>query len=305
VIRELREADAAGVAAVEIAANPHQVVTPELVWHRATRGIEREQRRDWVAELEGRVAGCAHAGFEWSVPTRGKGRFWVGVLPELRGRGVGGELYAYASEYLRSRGAWRLRTWVDEDLAGARFLERLGFTPRDVDRVSELDLRGAELPEPSVAAGFRLVPLAEVRDHVDDLFAISASGELDMPGKEAETELRIEDWKAEELHAPTLSHDGSFVALEGSRPLAAAYLVVDPTRRLGSNQMTATLPAFRRRGLALAAKLAVARWAAAHGFERLVTENDTANLGMLAINDRLGYRPLYDQVAWVLELGEP
>ena len=66
--------------------------------------------------------------------------------------------------------------------------------------------------------------------------------------------------------------------------------------------MTATLPR-PTRGLALAAKVASARWAAANGFERILTENDQANAGMLAINRRLGYRPLYDQRQVVPRVG--
>ncbi len=43
------------------------------------------------------------------------------------------------------------------------------------------------------------------------------------------------------------------------------------------------------------------RWAAENAFERILTENEETNAGMLAINRRLGYRPLYDQTKWVLE----
>ena len=76
---------------------------------------------------------------------------------------------------------------------------------------------------------------------------------------------------------------------------------VDPRRRLAYNLMTATLPELKRRGLALAVKLAAARWAQENGFERILTQNDEANAGMLAINRRLGYRLLYEQVKWVKE----
>ena len=48
-------------------------------------------------------------------------------------------------------------------------------------------------------------------------------------------------------------------------------------------------------------KLASTRWAAANGIERILTENDRENSGMLALNDSLGYRPIYDQGIWVLE----
>jgi GNAT superfamily N-acetyltransferase len=302
VIRELTRDDAAASARVQATVNPYQVVTPELVWHRASRRIERELRQTWVAELDGEIVGFAEAGFEWSIPTPGKGRFWMGVLPAWRNRGLGRELYATVEQYLRSRGAWRLRTWVDQDPSGARFLERRGFEPHRVDKVSELDL-ALPLPEPSVPDGFRLAPLVNVRDRIDDLFAICAAGEIDMPGDEPETNFRLEDWKQDDFAPAALSEEGSFVALAAERPVALALLAVDPARRLGYNRMTATLPEYRRRGLGLAVKLAGARWAAANGVERLLTENDATNVGMLAINERMGYRHVYDQVGWVLELG--
>ena len=71
--------------------------------------------------------------------------------------------------------------------------------------------------------------------------------------------------------------------------MALAFLCADPDRRLGYNEMTATLPEFRRRGLALLAKLAAARWCRELGLKQLLTENDGDNHGMLAINRRLVY----------------
>jgi len=301
VIRELRREDAPAVARLELAINPHQVLTPELVWHKATRPIEREQRRSWVAEVDGGIAGFAWANFEWSVPTPGKGRFWIGVDPGSRGRGIGGELYARVNEYLRERGAWRLRTHVDVDEGGTRFLERLGFEPHGADRVSALELAGAELPEPAAA----VVPLSEARDREHDLYEICAAGEIDMPGDEPETELSFEDWRQDDYGSPALSDQGSFVALDGELAVALAFLIVDPGRGLAYNEMTATLPSHRRRGLALAVKTAAARWAREEGFERIVTENDEENAGMLAVNERLGYRFLYEQVSWLREWERP
>jgi GNAT superfamily N-acetyltransferase len=300
LIRELREADAAAVSRLELAIVPHYVITPEVVWQRASRTIAREQARTWVAEDDGEVVAYAHASFEWSVPTPGKGRFWIGVLPDRRGRGIGSELYSHVSEYLLSRGAWRLRSWVDDDPAGARFLERRGFQQHDTDRVSRLDLGEMDPVEPHVPEGFRLVPLGEARDRERDLYEICATGEIDMPGDEPETELSFEDWLQDDYGSPALSEEGSFVALAGDQPVSLAFLIVDPERRLAYNEMTATLPEYRRNGLALAVKSAAARWAAANGFERIVTENAADNVGMLAINRKLGYRHLHDQVGYLL-----
>lgn len=304
MIRDLRREDTPAVARLELDLAPDQVLTPDVVWQRASRKIEREQLRTWVAEVDGETAAYAHASFEWSVPTAGKGRFWIGVARAFRERGIGTALYQEATQYLRSRGAWRVRTWVDDDPDGARFVERRGFRRADVDRVSALALP-AELPEPQVPEGFEVVPLSRARNREQDLYAICAAGEIDMPGDEPETELSLEDWRQDDYGSPALSADGSFVILAGERAVALAFLTVDPERRLAYNQMTATLPEFRRRGLALAAKVASARWAAEHGFERIVTENDAGNTGMLAINQQLGYRPLYDQTGWLLEWERP
>jgi mycothiol synthase len=305
VIRDLRREDAPAVAALNLEINPNQLETAERVWFWASRGLEREQWRQWVAEVDGRIVGSAWANFEWSVPTPGKGRFWIGVAPEARGQGIGSALFSKVDEYLRGRAAWRMRSVVDGDPAGERFLRARGFQPQDAELVSELELAGAELAEPAVPDGFRLVPLGQARDRVEDLFAICAAGEIDMPGDEPETALTIEDWKLDDFGVPDLSDDGSFVALQGERAVSLAFLAVDPRRRLAYNQMTATLPGLKRRGLALAVKLAAARWARENGFERILTENDETNVGMLAINRRLGYRLLYEQVKWVLEWERP
>jgi GNAT superfamily N-acetyltransferase len=158
--------------------------------------------------------------------------------------------------------------------------------PRAVDlsRLPELETR--EL---------RLVSLAEALDEVEALFARLRAGEVDLPAD-------LVEWKWDDLEHPNLSHEGSFVVLDGEqRPVAFGFLTVDLQRRVAYNQLTATLPGYRRRGLALLVKLATTRWAAANGIERILTENDRENSGMLALNDSLGYRPIYDQGIWVLE----
>ena len=305
MIRELRREDAEAVAALHLEVNPHQLETADRVWFWVSRGLEREQWRQWVAEVDGQIVGSAWANFEWAVPTPGKGRFWIAVAPESRGLGIGSALYGRVEEYLRGRGAWRMRSQVDDDPAGERFLEARGFERRGADLVSQLDLADASLPDPSVPQGFRLEPLVRVRDRFEDLYEICAAGEIDMPGDEPDAAMSIEDWKLDDYGVPDLSDDGSFVALEAERAVSLAFLCVDPTRRLAYNQMTATLPAFKRRGLALAVKAASARWAQANGFDRILTENDAENHGMLAINNRLGYRFLYEQTEWVLQWKRP
>ncbi len=296
MIRELRKEDADAAARLGLAVNPHRIETGEMVWGRANKPPPRALRRDWVAESGREVVGHAYAGLEWSAPTPGKSRFWIGVHPEQRGRGVGAELYRIVEAHLRSAGARRLRTWVDGDPAGERFVRQRAFELTGADRVSDVDPRAVDvsrLPELE-ARDFRLVSLAETLDKVEALFERCRAGEIDLPDDLAE-------WKWDDLDHPNLSHEGSFVVLDGEQPVSLGFLTVDLERRIAYNQLTATLPGYRRRGLALLVKLATTRWAAANGIERVLTENDRENTGMLALNDSLGYRPLYDQGIWVLE----
>jgi mycothiol synthase len=285
VIRELRKEDVEATARLSLVVNPHRIETGEMVWARASK----PPQRDWIAESDGTVVGHAYA----RLSPSGKGRFWIGVHPEQRGRGIGSELYRTVEDHLAS--AARLRTWVDGDPAGKRFVRQRGFEQTGADSVSDVDPRAVDLSRlPEIEADLRLVPLAEALDEVEALFARLRAGEVDLPGD-------LVEWKWDDLDHPNLSHEGSFVVLDEEQPVAFGFLTVDLQRRVAYNQLTATLPGYRRRGLALLLKLATSRWAAANGIERILTQNDRENISMLALNDRLGYRPIHDQSIWVLE----
>lgn len=301
VIRELSREDVPGVVRLALELNPHQVLTERGLLHELELPPERERRRDWVAVEDGEVVGHGQAGFEWAVPTPGKGRLWLSVAREHRGRGIGSELFERAVEYLCAEDAWRVESYVPGDPAGVRFLSKRGFTRSGRNRVSGLEVPGASVPDVRVP-GFRLAPLGETRDRAAELHAICLEGEIDMPSDEPETEVDFESWRREEFEYPDISDEGSVVVLEDERPVSLAFVAVDPERRLGYNAMTATLRSHRGRRLALMAKAAVVRWAQEAGLERLVTENDEDNAAMLAINERLGYRPLYIEEAFVRPL---
>ena len=157
MIRELRRKDAEAVAQLALTVNPHRIETAELIWQRASTAPQEAHRRDWVAEADGEIVGHAHARFPSAPDT---GHFWIGVCPERRGSGIGSQLYATVEAHLRPAGAQRLRTWVDGDPAGERFVRRRGFELRSVDRVSEVDPQddragsaGARFEPPPGAAG--------------------------------------------------------------------------------------------------------------------------------------------------------
>lgn len=301
MIRRLEHDDVPAVVRLELDLNPHQVLTERGLVHEIEQPPLGERRRDWVAVEDGEVVGHCQAAFEWAVPTPGKGRVWLGVAEAHRRRGIGSTLFETAVDYLRGEGAWRVQSYVPGDPAGSRFLASRGYEVTGRNKVSGLDLRGAALPDVP-AHGFRLATLGETRNLAEELHSICVEGEIDMPSDEAETEVDFESWRRDEFEYPDVSDECSFVVLEGGLPVSLALVTADQARGVGYNSMTATRRSHRRRGLALLGKVAAARRAQEIGLERLVTENDEDNAGMLAINDRLGYAPLYVEEYFTREL---
>ena len=58
------------------------------------------------------------------------------------------------------------------------------------------------------------------------------------------------------------------------------------------------LAAHRGRGVATLVKLASLRYLKQHGYTEARTHNDTANPPILALNKKLGYRPLPGWLVW-------
>jgi RimJ/RimL family protein N-acetyltransferase len=112
-----------------------------------------------------------------------------------------------------------------------------------------------------------------------------------MPSLEPHEPTPFDEWAAFVLGRPLYQPEGSFVALADGEPAAISFLTADLESGRGTNMYTGTLPEFRGRGLALAAKLGVLHWAAENGVTQVGTVNDETNAPMLAINGRLGYVP--------------
>lgn len=143
--------------------------------------------------------------------------------------------------------------------------------------------------------------LAEV-DDLRGLFALDLEAMDDMPGGEAAHGMTFEEWVHDLAENPDLSSEGSSIVVHDGKPVALTLLAVDELARRGRNEETGTARAHRRRGLATLAKLATIAWARDNGIDEIVTDNAEANEGMLAINERLGYRPLLARQRWVKDV---
>ena len=287
---------------------PAAVALRALVYPYLVRGIESTRKmisepppgEEWVAfvaEVEGRMAGWVSAYRNGGAAGAGFGDVsLLHVHPEQRGRGLGSALLARALAHLAPLGVRRVRGWALAD--SVRFARRHGFEPGRELRYAALDLRPAP-PAPSTPDGVRLHMLADLEPR--RLHALHAGASADEPGDVPSYDVTsYENWRYEVWENLGLDRRAS-TAVEVDGTLVAYSLVKRDGDRMWSD-MTATLPAYRGRGLARLAKLAALHRAGAAGVTMAYTSNDAANAAMLAINRRLGYRQVAAQWSCLRDL---
>ncbi|WP_406040368.1 GNAT family N-acetyltransferase [Micromonospora sp. NBC_00898] len=286
---------------------PAVVALRALVYPYLVRGVESTRRmiaepspgEEWtafVAEIDGRVAGWVSAYRNGNTSEADFGDVsLLHVHPEQRGRGIGVALLDAALGHLRPLGIRRVRaSALTESLPFAR---RHGFTPSRGLRYSALDLRAAP-PLADAPDGVRLLPLAGLDPR--RLHAAHVAASADEPGDAPTDALSYANWRYEVWDNLGLDRQAS-TAVEVDGELVAFSLVKRDGDRMWSD-MTATLPAFRGRGLARIAKIAALHRARDRGVTVAYTSNDESNAPMLAINERLGYRPVAAQWSCLAEL---
>lgn len=242
----------------------------------------KPETRHWLAEEDGEAVGCVFTS-RGSVP----GRVFVlpRVVPEARGRGVGGALLAEALSYARTLGPELVRSHVSgNDAHSLGFAYRRGCA--EVDRQVELvrDLDPDEEPPPSIAG----IELAEHRGDPEPLRPLVAAGVADMPvvgGTGAVFVDELVDELRRAVHVVTAREGGVVVGLAGLASFGAGR------EDALEHAFTTVLPTHRGRGIAKALKQACVRWSSARGYRQLVTWTQDGNAAMQAVNESVGFGP--------------
>ncbi|MFU8875267.1 GNAT family N-acetyltransferase [Micromonospora sp. SL4-19] len=286
LIRSARPDDAPGVVALRAVVHPYLVRGVESTRQMIAHPPPEEDWTAWVAEVGGQVVGWASAyrNSQTSEPDVGE-ISTLHVHPAHRGRGVGTALLDAALGHLRVIGARRLLTWSQP--GSLPFARRHGFTPSRELRYSALDLEPAP-PMPEPPPGVRLLAATEVDPR--EIHRVDAESSLDEPGDVPTDAMGYDIWHHEVWDNPGLDRDASTVA-EVAGTLTAVSLVKRDGDRMWS-AFTGTVPGHRGRGLATLAKRAALHRAALGGVRVAYTSNDGSNAPMLAVNARLGYRPV-------------
>ncbi|MEU3453967.1 GNAT family N-acetyltransferase [Micromonospora sp. NPDC006766] len=296
LIRPARPEDAPAVVALRAVVHPYLVRGVESTRRMIAEPPPGEDWTAWVAELDGQVVGWASAYRNSQTSEPGMGEVsTLQVHPAHRGRGVGTALLDAALGHLRGIGARRVLTWAQP--GSLPFARQHGFTPSREMRYSALDLRPTP-SMPELPPGVRLLPAAEVDPR--QIHRVDAESSLDEPGDVPTDAMGYDIWCYEVWHNLGLDRNASTVAEVDGTPVAVSLVIRDGDRMWSG--YTGTVPAHRGRGLARLAKQAALHRAAESGVRIAYTSNDEANAPMLAVNARLGYRPVAAQWSCLREL---
>jgi GNAT superfamily N-acetyltransferase len=296
-IRVARPDDAPAVVALRATVYPYLVRGVESTRKMISEPPPEKGWTAFVAEVDARVVGWVSAQRVTSTSTADVGDIsLLHVHPEHRRRGIGTALLTAATDHLTPLGTRRLRTWAQPD--SLPFARQHGFEPSRELRYSALELEPAP-PLPDAPAGVRLHAIADLDPH--RLYLANVAAEADEPGDVPIDAVSYESWQYDVWDNLGLDKTAS-TAAEVDGEIAAFSLVKRDGDRMWSDY-TGTIPGYRGRGLARLVKTAALHRAAAGGVRVAYTSNDEANGPMLAINARLGYRPVASQWSCLAELG--
>jgi len=285
-IAELLSADAFETTAAQDLLDEHNVDMPERILRHAV-----------AINDKGAVVGFNFAGHYPSMKPR---QYYVNVVvdPAHRQQGIGAQLWNDLSSYLREQSADALLAEVHEgDPIHYRFAEKRGFTPRSHQLRAILDLKRfderkfAAITTQVQAMGIRLTAFADVEqteENIRKLYDINGVAALDDPASDG-AYINYENWKKVVLGASWFQPEGQMIALDGDKFVGLSAISYNKEEQTGFTLISGMDAAYRDRKIIQALKLRAINYARAKGATRVVTDVETVNAPMRAINQKFGF----------------
>lgn len=268
--------------------------------YRMSSARPEDRMEYWRAEQGRKLVGWAYAGLDSFAPTDTAGFAGIAVHPANRRCGIGSALWEVVSAHLTEIGVKRLVAHSEADSDSTAFAAARGFTLAATQTSLAVDPRTI-LPPTSLPGGVELRPSSWYADDPEPVYAADRETILDEPGPNDFSGVTYEIWRRHHWDNPDCDHELSLIVLVDGRIVGTTFLLSDRASGRALNGGTGVVRAFRGRGLGLLMKQQSLAAAADAGIVRVMTQNDDSNAPMIAINARLGYRPLSSGHSWVLE----
>jgi len=221
------------------------------------------------------------------------------VAPEARGQGIGAALYSAVLRDLATLDPVSLSVQVREsEPRGLRFAQARGFqeVKRDFESILTLaafDIEAHRQPELRLRdegldfRTFRELDAPEFRVRFHEAFE---AVRVDVPRADPAVPLAYSFFEQHVIEEPGMLPDAFVFALAGPTILGFTGAYEGARPGVLDTWLTGVLRSARGRGIATALKVQSLRSAVDLGFTEVRTDNDTRNVPMLAVNDRLGFQ---------------
>jgi GNAT superfamily N-acetyltransferase len=232
------------------------------------------------------------------------------VRPECQHRGIGSRLYDAILQGLEPYHPIALRATASGILAHSRrFLETRGFREVIRDIRSELDVQAFDLSRyrncedrfRSTGITIKTLPeLASNPNRNQKIYDLDWELSLSVPGDLAAGIGRrgLEQYIEYAITGPNALPEGFFVAVKGADYIGLSHVLSMDKGVSLYHGLTGVMPPYRGLGIGLALKLRVIAFAQVTGYARIVTDNDSKNILILAINERLGFHPKSEMITF-------
>lgn len=305
-IRNATPADDVIIARILSSADPRRPVVPEQLASSRQKTLNSPldlHLSQWLALVDGVPVGflgiAQWAG--WYHPDRYM--LQLAVCPNYTQQGLGSVLADLAQKHLQEREARQAFAWAYEDAPHAvQFAEQRGFNESSREVTSMLKVSEFEWAnwrhKLTLGTAYTRLDYPQFVAQYGEQQALEAftvtynEGRFDQPHS---IQPRPYTWQEVQQHLghPSFFPEGIQLAVTATGEVAALselWLDLADSSRLHTG-LTTTRRQHRRQGIALALKLAGIRAAQQHGISHLYTDNDATNIGMLNINNKLGFMP--------------
>ncbi len=141
------------------------------------------------------------------------------------------------------------------------------------------------------ADGIVFTALADIGDTSENrrrYYDADCAAAQDVPGEEFLTSW--EEYESEVFQGPEYRPEGAFLAMDAEVMVGVAHVMLNSEHDRMENAFTGVNREYRGRGIAQALKALTIMYAKEFGVSEILTENDSENAPMLAVNGKLGYK---------------